>query len=384
VDGDGLAVIYEWKGPVPPAPAPPQKQKAGSGSLSSTLHNFFSNQAQSIKAAATDYIVNPAIQTYDAAHNWIVSNPKTVDTANLGLDLWGVAASGAALLGFGAVTTASTATGVGAPVAAASGTATAASWLALVSSSALVGADGRHLYLELRYGDATAKNFEKTEFYDKTEKFVPVLLLFDPLREATQAIRAGRELKTIPQATAAAAREMSAANAAAAQALAQAAHDGEVLGKVQEFVAKPGHMPSAADDKFTAALKGDQASAKAAAAAATARAAEAEKRLTELTEKAKKLQEKISDYMALSIHFQEATLLRDGITNAWSVGNYGFNNPFAANSGEKILMSSTRSAFSDPLQALAPASLSHGFVSSLVHYLSIGVAAVGGPRGSGK
>jgi hypothetical protein len=156
-DGDGLAVIYEWKDPVRPTPAPPQKKTAGTGSLSSTLRDFFSNQIQSVKTAATDYIVNPAIQTYDVAHNWIVNNPKTVDTANLGLDLWGVAASGAALLGFGTVTAASGATGVGAPVAAASGTATAASWLALVSSADLVGADGGHLFLELFYGETAAK-----------------------------------------------------------------------------------------------------------------------------------------------------------------------------------------------------------------------------------
>ncbi len=209
-------------------------------------------------------------------------------------------------------------------------------------------------------------------------------MLFDPLREATQVIRAGRELNTIPQAVTAATKDVAAANADAADALAQAARDGDVLGKVQNFVSKPGHMRSAADDKFTAALKDDQASSQAAAAAAKARAAAAEKRLTELTEKAKKLQEKISDYMALSIHFQEATLLRDGTTNAWSVGTYIFNNPFAANSGEKIPMSSTRAAISNPLLALVPAGTRQGLVSSLVHYFSIGVAAVGGSLGSGR
>jgi hypothetical protein len=88
--------------------------------------------------------------------------------------------------------------------------------------------------------------------------------------------------------------------------------------------------------------------------------------------------------MALSVHFQEATLLRDGMTNAWSMGNYAFNNPFAENAGEVIGKSSARDVSANPLLALVPAGLGQGFVNSIVHYLHVGVAAVGGSRGSRK
>ncbi len=376
-DGDGLAIVYEWKGPIPPDPAAPRPGTGGGQSMESALGKFFSEPLQSAKSLAIEYVANPAIRTGIFAHNLIVANPIATDAASLGLDVWGVLASGAAVCGFGAETAATGVTGVGAPAAAAGAIATAGSYSAFLSSGALMVADGRHLYLEVFSTDDAVKAWEDTPYYDKAEKFGPLVALFDPLREGVQALKSARDLKLLKPVSSAAAKDLATANADAARAASQSAKDTELLDKVQAYLAKPGHVSEPIDQKVAAALQDKQAASKAAAAAAKIRAAQAQKNFLRLSKKADELQKEISDYIALRVHFKDATLVRDATTNAWSGGMYVANNPFSTSYGQTTPGAAAPSIFDNALRALIPTGFYKQAMGGFSHYFNIVVAAVG-------
>lgn len=367
-DGDGLALAYEWTGPVPTCPIPAKPDDTPPRQIKSILEEFYTNSVQSLKTAVVAGIVNPAITGLNAVHNVIVDHPVAFDSVNVVLDACGMVTGfvgGLILFGSGGATSA---TVVAAPLGAAEIAAGATGWAASGASAALLMADSRHLYLELFSGTAAIKKWEGTGYYQNTERVAPLVALIDPLREGTKALGAMRELRPLGGETAIAAKLATTATTAATEATDAAARIDNLAGNAQK-VLDP-------NSNALAQIKQQQAVRQANVAAATARAQAAAADLARLQKKAAALQKEVSDYFTLKVHLKDATITRDTALNSWAGGNYAFNNPFSQKFGEHI----GKEPEATPLQALVPTGESGTAAFNFLHHLYASVVVLGGGK----
>jgi hypothetical protein len=360
-DGDGLAVTYEWTGPVPAAPVTPPAN-AGTRSTVSAIKDFFQAKTRAVESFAISNVVNPLIEGANAAHNIIVDNPIPFDVANTGMDIYGVItgyAASAVLWGGGA---AATATGVAAAPGVAAMAAGYTSAAAGTACFLLTISDGTHLVLEVvskvTGSDDVVKSWEGTGYYKNTERYMPIVAIIDPLREGGMLLKNMRELKTIAPLKAADEGLIAQAPVAAAAA----ARTDNLAANAVNVMDK--------DSPALAAIRKAQAARLATAQEAAAKATAAAADLKRLAEKADKLNEEIKKFLTWKMHWKESTASKDVALNAWSVGNYAFNFPFVENYGEHIGDS--------PVRSLIPPHMSLEAASNLIHYLQIQAVAIGG------
>lgn len=365
-DGDALALAYEWTGPAGPKAKSNNAPHAPKRPVQSVLQEFFASTEQSLQATADTYVVNPVITGVNAVHNAIVDHPIAFDSVNTVLDAYGMATGfvgGATAIGVGSATSA---TGVAAPLGVAEIAAGTTGIAAGVASLALFRADGEHLYLELFANEAAVKKWENSHTYLNTERVAPIVALIDPAREGTQALKAMRDLPLVKIEAASAARLATDMAADATNASDAAARINTLANNAQKTLDS--------ESNALARIKQVQSVRQADATTASARAVAAAADLARLQKKASALEKEVKGYFSLQVHFMDATVTRDTVLNSWALGNYGFNNPFSKKFGEHIGTDPAAAS----LQALVPNHRSGPQMLNFLHHIYVAVVAVGG------
>jgi hypothetical protein len=376
--GHGLAVVFQYRGPIRPEHVPPKRH----GAVRTTYD------------AVYDFFAAGTRDAYQTVHNAIVDHPDIVGAVNVGLDLVTTGETVVALLGEAAVTVPLVTSVFGVAALPLDDAAMVTTASALGASAALLVADGKDLGLRLFEGQKVAEKYETgSEFYARTEQFGPLIAIIDPLREATRVLQAGRSVKAAEAAVQDATKAADAARAANNMADAAAADAKAGADRVSNYLAQPGRPVTQEGQALMQRRAAASAAASRQASAAAAKTAETLKNLDALKKKADALTDIINDYTRVG-RLHHSALRESVATNFWAIGNYAFNNPFSAYSGKPVGLAAMRNptayqaatgggARPSPWLALVPDSLLDGrgrlSMSEFVHYMTLRVVAVSSP-----